>query len=60
MGGKPRGQPKPVREPAEWNLCTVGDPLRARDDDMIIRGVRGEFHPCRSDVFLETYEVVAS
>jgi len=26
--------------------------------DYIIKGVRGEFYPCRKDIFEETYEVV--
>lgn len=25
-------------------------------DDWIIRGIQGEFYPCRPDVFAETYE----
>ena len=28
------------------------------DDDYIIRGVKGEFYPCRESVFVETYELV--
>lgn len=26
-------------------------------NDWIIKGVKGEFYPCRSDVFAETYEL---
>lgn len=26
------------------------------DGDWIIRGIKGEFYPCRADVFEETYE----
>jgi hypothetical protein len=33
-----------------WVLCYTGD--------WIIRGIRGEFYPCRDDVFRETYEEV--
>lgn len=29
---------------------------RARKDDFIIKGVRGEIYPCRRDIFEETYE----
>jgi hypothetical protein len=32
------------------HLCSVGD--------WIIKGVKGEFYPCRNDIFLETYERV--
>ena len=27
--------------------------------DYIIRGVRGEFYPCKPDIFKETYEEVS-
>ncbi len=26
--------------------------------DYIIKGVRGEFYPCKEDIFLETYDEV--
>ena len=33
-----------------------GDHL-ARYGDWIIQGVRGEFYPCKPDIFEETYEI---
>ena len=27
--------------------------------DYIIRGVRGEYYPCKKDIFHETYDIVA-
>jgi hypothetical protein len=33
-----------------------GDHL-AQPGDMIIRGVNGEFYPCKPDIFAKTYEV---
>ena len=30
----------------------------ARPTDWIIKGVKGEFYPCRNDIFEETYEKV--
>ena len=30
----------------------------ARVGDYIIKGVRGEFYPCKPDIFAETYEAV--
>lgn len=27
-------------------------------DDWIIRGVQGEFYPCKNDIFVETYDEV--
>ena len=32
---------------------------RASPGDMIIRGVKGEFYPCKPDIFEATYESVA-
>lgn len=32
--------------------------LHARDKDWIIKGVKGEFYPCKPDVFKKTYEPV--
>lgn len=29
-------------------------------DDWIVKGVQGEFYPCRPDVFAETYERVGA
>ena len=34
-----------------------GDHL-ARKDDYIIKGVKGEFYPCKPDIFEMTYELV--
>ncbi len=32
--------------------------MRADRGDWIIRGVKGEFYPCKPDIFAETYEQV--
>jgi hypothetical protein len=32
----------------EWPMATLGD--------WIIKGIKGEFYPCKSDVFEATYE----
>jgi len=39
-------------------VVTLEGPLRARKGDWIIRGVNGEFYPCKPDVFEQTYEEV--
>ncbi|VMG40692.1 prophage Lp2 protein 33 [Streptococcus pneumoniae] len=31
----------------------------AQKGDYIIKGVQGEFYPCKPDIFTETYEVVS-
>ena len=42
------------------NGCIIktleGDHL-AKHGDMIIRGVKGEFYPCKPDIFAKTYEL---
>ena len=46
------------------NLCgkffieTLEGPYIVTDGDYIIKGVKGEFYPCKSDIFEQTYEFV--
>ena len=37
-------------------IYTLEGIMRATDGDYIIKGVKGEFYPCRKDIFEETYE----
>ena len=62
----------PVRKfcpTAVWELCpldimptlripTLEGEMIARVGDWIIKGVRGEFYPCKPDIFAATYEAV--
>lgn len=32
--------------------------MSEHEGDYVIRGVKGEFYPCREDIFLETYEQI--
>lgn len=32
--------------------------MRCRQGDWIIKGVKGEFYPCKNDIFEATYEAV--
>ena len=41
-------------------IKTLEGEHRASIGDMIIRGVRGEFYPCKPDVFKATYEEKAN
>ena len=47
-------------EPEKVNL--IIDPLEGRftasPGDFIIRGVKGEYYPCKPDIFEQTYEVI--
>lgn len=37
-------------------IVTPEGDMTARKGDYIIKGVKGEFYPCKPDIFLETYE----
>lgn len=39
-------------------IITLEGTLHASIGDYIIRGVQGEFYPCKPDIFAETYEEV--
>lgn len=36
-------------------IATLEGAMRARIGDFIIRGVNGEFYPCKPDIFAKTY-----
>ncbi len=50
----------PVGRSTEHGLLieTLEGPLLAQPGDYVIRGVKGEFYPCKPDVFDATYEKV--
>ena len=39
-------------------IATLEGVMHANPGDWIIRGVAGEFYPCRDDIFRATYELV--
>ena len=44
---------------AEWiDIPTLEGTMRANLGDWIIRGIQGEFYPCKSGIFEATYERV--
>jgi len=42
-----------------WTIWTLEGTMDARPGDWIIKGVKGEFYPCKPDIFEATYEAVA-
>jgi hypothetical protein len=42
----------------EMRIHTLEGTMSARPGDWIIRGVKGEFYPCKPDIFHATYEPV--
>ena len=43
--------------PEALTIRTLEGDMRALPGDAIIRGVKGEFYPCRADIFRDTYEI---
>ncbi len=39
-------------------ITTLEGEMRADTGDWIIKGIKGEFYPCKNDVFEATYELV--
>lgn len=39
-------------------IKTLEGTMRATENDWVIRGVKGEFYPCKADIFDATYEAV--
>lgn len=44
----------------EIEIHTLEGTMAARPGDWIIRGVKGELYPCKSDIFAATYDAVDS
>ena len=43
---------------ATVHIDTLEGEMQARPGDWIIRGIKGEFYPCKPDIFEQTYEKV--
>ena len=40
------------------NILTLEGTVSAQIGDWIIKGVNGEFYPCKHDIFMKTYDIV--
>lgn len=45
-------------EPDTLTIKTLEGDMKAEVGDWIIRGISGEFYPCKPDIFEQTYEAV--
>lgn len=45
-------------ETANLFIKTLEGEMMARPGDYIIKGVKGEFYPCKPDIFEETYDSI--
>lgn len=43
---------------ASFLIETLEGEMQANLSDYIIKGIRGEFYPCKPDIFEQTYEAV--
>jgi hypothetical protein len=46
-------------DPAELKIKTLEGTMIASEGDYIIRGVSGEFYPCKPEIFAKTYDDTA-
>lgn len=46
------------KDPIELCIPTLEGTMTAKIGDWIIKGVNGEFYPCKPDIFKKTYEPV--
>lgn len=52
------GHARYITERDKIGILTLEGPTFASPGDWIIRGVKGEFYPCKPDIFEATYEGV--
>lgn len=57
-GGRSHMMDPPPDIPEGIYIPTLEGEMRADPGDWIIKGVQGEFYPCKSDIFEATYERV--
>jgi len=38
-------------------IYTLEGPIKASENDWIIKGIAGEFYPCKPDIFEKTFEL---
>ena len=49
---------KAIKENGGLSIETLEGNMKASFGDYIIKGIKGEFHPIKEDIFRETYEKV--
>ncbi|SHT85455.1 Uncharacterised protein [Mycobacteroides abscessus subsp. bolletii] len=47
-----------ARRPFALKIATLEGVMLAEPGDWVIRGVAGEFYPCKPDIFAQTYETI--
>jgi hypothetical protein len=57
-GGSIKGIKLPIEERV-IDIQTLEGEMRANMGDYIVKGIKGEFYPCKPDIFEDSYEAVA-
>ena len=42
----------------EYDIRTLEGDMRVSENDYIIKGIQGEYYPCKPDIFEKTYDLV--
>lgn len=58
MSDEPLFFPQVLEEREKIEIKTLEGTMTASRGDWIIKGVNGEFYPCKPDIFEKTYELV--
>lgn len=59
FNGPNQGHSGPEDDPQEFDIKTLEGRMQVSVGDWVIKGVKGEFYPCKPDIFEATYEAVA-
>ena len=51
-------EPRKDSDPSTGWIYTLEGPMKVTIGDWIIKGVKGEYYPCKPDIFEMTYEAV--
>ncbi|QKO02807.1 hypothetical protein SEA_KELCOLE_54 [Microbacterium phage Kelcole] len=58
MGGTARWREADATLPELITIDTLEGTMQASPGDVIIRGVEGEFYPCKPGIFRKTYDIL--
>ncbi len=57
-GSKASFEKEIFKDEEELFIWTLEGTMKATTNDYIIKGVNGEFYPCKEDIFRKTYDLV--
>lgn len=57
-GGDNQGYEGVEDDPGEFGIRTLEGVMKATPGDWIVKGIKGEFYPCKPDIFAASYDAV--